>query len=125
MLDILFSYLERRWLWVPAFARTTNRLSDPQRLPFPQRLGVARRDVGVFGILAHGRENLPGARAFDADGFFHHDGDTGYVVEAECARGCVALAYFVVRGDADFGEIDIEQRAEQRLIGDVDDGRGL
>src|SRR5947209_6642806 len=108
---------------VHALSKSTDHHS--QRLPFPQRLGVAGRDVGVFGILADGRENLPGARAFDADGFFNDDGDTGYVVQAERARGCAALAYLVVRGDADFGEIDVEQRAEQRLVGDVDDRRGL
>src|SRR5437764_7037289 len=106
MLDILFSYLERRWLWVPAFAGTTNRLSNPLRLPFPQRLGVAGRDVRVFGILADGRENLPGSRAFDADGFFNDDGDTGYVVQAECARWRRALAYLVVRAGGDLCEID-------------------
>src|SRR5882762_4576714 len=33
----------------------------PQRLPFPQRLRVARRDVGIFGVVADGGKNFPGA----------------------------------------------------------------
>src|SRR5258705_9596031 len=63
-----FIYLVRLWLWVPAFAGTTVLGTHPQRLPFAQGLGVARRNVGVFGILAHSRQNFPRPRAFGPDG---------------------------------------------------------
>src|SRR5436309_2274482 len=35
-----------------------------ERLPFAQRRGVARGDVGILAVRAHRRQDLPGPRAF-------------------------------------------------------------
>src|SRR5690349_9086122 len=56
----------------------------PERLPFAQRLSIARGDVGIFGVLADIRQDLPGAGAFGADRFLDHDRDTGHRIETEC-----------------------------------------
>src|SRR6266481_2126102 len=54
--------IKRRWLWVPdraSLVRDDHEFlnAHAQRLPFAQRLCVARRDVGIFGILADGGQD--------------------------------------------------------------------
>src|SRR4051812_45159806 len=84
----------RRWLSVPAFAGTTD-LAHSHRLPFTQRLGVARGDVGIVGVLADRRQNLPRARAFDAGGLFDHHAHARHIVEAKRFAGRLTLAHLV------------------------------
>ena len=62
-----------------------------QRLPFAQRLRVARRHVGIFGVAADGGEDFPRPRAFGAGGLLDHDGDAGHVVQPERRGGRVVL----------------------------------
>ena len=86
---------------------------------------VARRDVGIFRVLADGRQDLPGARAFGAAAFSTTTATPGDVVEPERVGGRLALLHLIVRGDADFGEIDVEQRRQHVAVGDIDQRRGL
>src|SRR5258705_10236365 len=107
-------HLGRRWLWVPAFAGTTMKISNghSQRLPFTQRLGVTRRHVGIFGVVADGRKDFPRPSAFDAGGLFDDHGDAGHLVEPKRTGRRVLVGHHRIRGDADFRQIDIEQRVE-------------
>src|SRR5258706_8713000 len=122
-----YIYFGRRWLWVPAFAGTTAKTSDShsQRLPFAQRLGVARRHVGILRVFADGGEDLPGARAFGADGFFDHDRHAGHIAQSERIGRRILAGHHRVRGDEDFSQVDIEQRLENLLVRDVEQRRGL
>src|SRR5260221_14289683 len=86
-------------IWVPAFAGTTILNRNPQRLPFAQRLGVARRHIGILGVLADGREDFPGTRAFGADSLLDDDGNAGHLVQPERIRWRVVIGHHRVRGD--------------------------
>ena len=100
-------------------------LAGGKRLPFPQRLRVARRDVGILRVFADGGKDLPGTRAFGADGFLDHDGDAGHVGKRECTGRRVVIRHHRIRGDADFGHVDVEQRREDVLFRHIDQRRCL
>src|SRR6185369_9051012 len=51
--------------------------------PFPERLRVARRDVGILRIGADVVRDLPGARALAAFGEVHHHRDAWHVRQTE------------------------------------------
>src|SRR5665213_1329101 len=94
--------LGRQGLWVPAFAGTTKILDrHSERLPFAQRLRVARRDIRVFRVFADAGQDLPRPRAFGAYRLFDHDGDAGNAIEPKRIRRRFVVLYLVVRGDAD------------------------
>src|SRR5581483_2281075 len=97
----------------------------PQRLPFAQSLGIARGDVGIVSVLADSRRDLPGAGAFGADGLLDHDRDAGHRIEAERSGRRLALAHLVIGGDADLGEIGVEQGRQHVAVSDIDHRRGL
>ena len=67
---------------------------------------------GVFRIGADGRKDAPAARTFLADRQFDDDGDAGHVVQAERICRAFALLHLVVRGDADFGKVDVGEQSE-------------
>src|SRR5260370_22212503 len=76
-----YIYFGRRWLG-PAFAATTAKTSDShsQRLPLAQRLSVARRHVGIFGVVASTVEYFPPRCAFGAFGLFDDDGHALFLI---------------------------------------------
>src|SRR5258708_3574297 len=51
--------------------------------PFPERLRVARRDVGILWVGADVMRDLPGARALSAFGEVYDDGQAWHVRQAE------------------------------------------
>src|SRR5258708_9093286 len=51
--------------------------------PFPERLRVARRDVGILRVGADIVRDLPGARALPAFGEVHHHGHAWHVQQTE------------------------------------------
>src|SRR6266704_7206833 len=61
------------------------------RVPFAQRLRVARAHVGVLRIGAHGGEDLPRARAFPPLGRTRHDRDTADIGKTKSLDRLVAL----------------------------------
>jgi hypothetical protein len=81
--------------------------------------------LSIFGVFADIRQDLPRPRAFGADGFFDHHGNAGNALQAKRLGRRLALAHFVIRGDADLGQIDIEQRVENRFVRNVNQRRGL
>ncbi len=95
------------------------------RVPFAQRLGIARGDVGVGGIGADARQDLPRARAFPALGEPHLDRDPAHVVEPEGVGRTIAFHQGRRRRDRDLGQVDIDQRGEQIGVGDIDHRRRL
>src|SRR5882724_9573664 len=91
-----FVYPRCRWSWVSAFAGTTTESNtNPQRLPYAQCLCVARRDIGIFGVLVHGGEDLPGTRAFFSRGFLDHHGDVRHAIQQEGAGRRLTLSHLI------------------------------
>ena len=58
-----------------AGAQGTVHTVTPSAFHSRKRQRVARRDVGIFRVLADGRQDLPRPRAFAADRLLDHDGD--------------------------------------------------
>src|SRR5437763_2468204 len=93
--------------------------------PFPERLRVARSDVGILRIGADVVRDLPGARALPAFGEVHHHGHAWHVGQTKGLSRTFAVGKRRSRGDADLGQIDAEQRFAQFSIGDVNDRIGF
>src|SRR5436190_21073470 len=93
--------------------------------PFPERLRVARRDVGILRIGADVVRDLPGARALPAFGEVHDDGHAWHVRQAEGVSRAFAVGERRRRSDADLGQIDAEQRLAQFGIADMNDRIGF
>src|SRR5262249_58235117 len=69
------------------------------RLPFARRRRVAGGDIGMGGIGADARQDLPRARAFPAGGEPYLDRDAFDVVETERVGRALALDQRRRRGD--------------------------
>src|SRR6516164_6604183 len=98
---------------------------DPQRLPLAQSARIAWRDVGIIGILADGRQDLPAPRAFGADRLIDHNGNACDLIKTESIWRTTAFLHLIARRDADLGEVDIEQRRQRLAIRGIDDRRGF
>src|SRR3954465_8379798 len=66
-----------------AYSRSTLLRRLRHRVPFAQRLGVARRDVRVVRVGADGQRDFPGARALLAFRTVRNDRDALHVIEPE------------------------------------------
>src|SRR5947209_6058672 len=93
--------------------------------PFPERLSVARRDVGVLRISTNVVRDLPGARTLAAFGEVHHHGHAWHVRQMEGVGRAFAIGERGSRSNADLGQIDAEQRFAQLGIADINDWIGL
>src|SRR4029079_10990021 len=69
--------------------------------PFAERLRVARRDVGISRIAAHGLQDFPGARALAAFGEVHNDRDARHVGGMKGFIRAFVVDQRRSRGDAD------------------------
>src|SRR5437764_4611879 len=96
-----------------------------QGFPFPERLRVARRDVGILRVGADIARDLPGARALSAFGEVHHHGHARHVRQTEGVGRAFAVGERGGRSDADLGQIDAEQRLAQFGIADMNDRIGF
>src|SRR5690606_21979799 len=94
--------------------------SETRSLALAHSLGVAGREVGVVGVGADGRQDLPRTGAAFAFGQRRDHRDTRDLVEAEGIGGALPRTQGDRRGDADFREVLLADGGKERRVGDED-----